>query len=68
MIEYDVLRHENGKIRITEDINGRKRFVNKGKRKFFDDEEAAEILRDKHRSNERKAKLWLNNKRSNVNI
>lgn len=68
MIEYDVMQHPNGKFRIIEDVNGEKRYITKSKRRFFYEDEAAEILRDKQRNNERKAKMWINNKRSKVNI
>lgn len=71
MIEYDVIRHPSGKVRITEAVNGEKHFVTQGKRKYFDDAEAAAILLDKQRSNERKAKYWLacdKNRKMKVNI
>jgi hypothetical protein len=71
MIQYEAVRHENGKIRIIEDVNGEKSYVTKGKRRYFDDEEAADVITIKQRNNERKAKQWISNKnkdRTKVNI
>ena len=68
MIEYDVMQHPNGKFRLTEAVNGEKRFISKGKRRFFDENEAAEILRDKQRNNERKAKMLIKDNKIKVNI
>lgn len=67
-IEYDVMEHPSGKIRIIENANGEIKYLTKGKRRFFYEDEAAEILRDKQRNNERKAKMWLTNKKTKVNI
>jgi hypothetical protein len=71
VIQYEAVRHENGKIRIIEDVNGEKSYVTKGKRRYFDDEEAADVITSKQRNNERKAKQWMSNKnkdRTRVNI
>jgi hypothetical protein len=71
VIQYEAVRHENGKIRIIEDVNGEKSYVTKGKRRYFDDEEAADVITIKQRNNERKAKQWMSNKnkdRTRVNI
>lgn len=71
MIEYDVIRHPNGKVRLIENLNGVKRFVNKGKTKFLDDDEMADFILEQGRKNERKAKYWLaceKNRKMKVNI